>query len=409
MRSFVVILAALCALSRAWAGSDAWTSLPSPNANSSGIINALAGHPTSAQTRYAATQAGIYVSHNGGLSWQLSNSGIAPTPAGYFGVGSIAVTAQSIYITPNFLQKSTDGGSSWARTGWVSENPQALVLAVDSKNAAVVYAGSNQGVYKSSDGAVTWKYLAGNSPVYALALDPSNPSILFRAVGSGIYRTLDGGLTWSQVSTRLTSVRTLVVDPKSSATVYAGTNGSGVYKSSDGGTTWNPINHCIGSCAPLTLDAVWVTSVVVDSGSSSLVYLGTGSGLYKSVDGGANWTQANNGPISVTTMMLDPLTPNTVIAAYGAKLYSYTFPATSLPTNDWDRIFNWAQAAYPQYFAPAAATQLVSGYQARYYSTTQTYLGALNGNVYVYGTIFGGLLFVGTTADLLPLAAAAGY
>lgn len=405
MRSFVVLLAALCALSHAWAGSDAWTSLPSPNANSSAMINALAAHPTNAQTRYAATQAGVYVSRNGGLSWQLSNSGIVPTPAGYFDVGSIAVTAQSIYITPNFLQKSTDGGSSWVRTGWVSENPQALVLAVDPKNATVVYAGSNQGVYKSSDGAVTWKYLTGASPVYALALDPSNPQVLFRAVSAGIYRTLDGGLSWSQVSSKLTSVRTIVVDPNSSAIVYAGTSGSGVYKSIDGGASWNPINRCIGRCAPLTLDGGWVNSIVVDSGRSSLVYLGTLSGLYKSVDGGANWTQANNGPIGVTTMMLDPLTPNTVIAAYEAKLYSYTFTTTS----DWDRIFNWAQAAYPQYFAPAAATQLISGYQARYYSATQTYLGALNGNVYVYGAIFGGLLFVGTTADLLPLAAVAGY
>ena len=394
------ILAAGLTAWTAHAGVGAWTSLPGPG-NAAGIVNVIAGHPTDATRRYLATQGGMYVSHDAGGTWQLSNSGIAPTPAGYYGVTDMAVTASLVYITPWFLQKSTNRGSAWVRTGWVTENPQALVLAVDPRNETTVYAGANQGVYKSSDAGATWKYLAGNSPVSALAVDPGNPSVLFRGVSSGIYRTQDGGLTWTQVNSQL-SVHTFAFGSADSQTIYAGTNGSGVWKSTDGGSTWKASNRCTAPCSPTTLDNLFVTRIIVAGGT---VYLGSSNGLYKSVDGGANWTQANNGPIGVTSMMLDPLKADTIIASYGNKLYTYTFPGAA----DWDRIFNWAEATYPQFFPGHVTTQAIAPYQARYYAGTNTYLGALDGKLYVYGPAFGGLLYAGTTAQLLPLAAAAGY
>lgn len=401
MRALIAACAACFALAPAWAGVGAWTLLPSPAG--SGAINVIAADPNNAAVRYAATQGGMYVSHNGGASWLASSTGIAKTPAGYLSVSDLAVAGGMLYITPYYLQKSTDGGSTWQRTGWVTENPQALVLAVDLRAAGTVYAGSNRGVYKSSDAGATWTYLAGNLPVYALAVDPGNPSVLLRAVSSGIYRSVDSGVNWTQVNSQL-SVRTFTFDPGNPRTVYAGTTGAGVWKSSDGGVSWSAINRCVpqGRCAPTTLDGEFVRRIIV---AGSTVYLGSLNGLYKSVDGGASWTQANNGPIGVDTMMLDPLNRDTVIGAYGDKLYSYTYPGA----NDWDRIFDWAEASFPQFFPGHAATQAVSGYQARYYAATNTYLGALDGRVYVYGPAFGGLLYAGTTAELLALAAAAGY
>jgi photosystem II stability/assembly factor-like uncharacterized protein len=394
------VLTAVFAAVPAGAGVGAWTSLPGPG-DAAGIVNVIAGHPTDATLRYLATQGGMYVSRNAGGTWQLSNSGIAPTPAGYHGVTDLAVTASLVYITPYYLQKSTNGGSAWVRTGWVTENPGAAVLAVDLHNETTVYAGSNRGVYKSSDGGATWIYLAGNSQVYALAIDPGNPSVLFRGVASGIYRTQDGGSNWTQVNSQL-SVHTFAFGSADSQTVYAGTNGSGIWRSTDGGSTWKVSSRCTGGCTSASLQNLWVTKIIV---AGSTVYAGSSYGLFRSLDGGETWSAANNGPIGVTSMMLDPLNADTIIASYGNKLFTYTFPTAS----DWDRIFDWAEATYPQFFPGHVATQAIAGYQARYYAGTSTYLGALDGKLYVHGPAFGGLLYVGTTAQLLPVAAAAGY
>lgn len=409
MKKLIVVAAiALAAALPAAAGIGAWTALPSPGPSSGTLIYTIAGHPANPLLRYAGTQAGVYISRDGGLSWAASNHGIAPTPAGYVGINDLAVTASTIYIAPQYLQKSIDGGSTWLRTGWVSENPQALVLATDPHNAAVVYAGSNSGVYKSSDSAASWKYLSGTLPVTALAVDPQNPAVVLRAVASGIVRSIDAGANWTQVNSTLTSVKTIAFDPRHPGIVYAGTTGAGVHRSSDGGISWAAVNRCLpqGRCAPLTLDAASVRSIAFDAGNPAVVYLGATEGLYKSIDGGASWTQANNGPIGVSAMMLDPLRADTLIAAWGGKLYSYTFATLS----DSDRIFNWAEATYPQVFAPAgAATQTISGYKARHYAATGSYLGSSGGNVYVYGAAFGGLVLVGTSEALLQMAAAAGY
>jgi len=243
-----------------------------------------------------------------------------------------------------------------------------------------------------------------------VAVDPNNPNTVFRSVETGIFRSLDGGLNWSQVSSTLTSVKRIVVDPNNGMTVYVGTNASGVYKSVDGGSTFSAINSCLPNrCVPPNLNTAWVNSIIVEQGKPAVVYLGATEGLYKSTDGGANWSQANMGALGITTMMLDPLNPDTLIAAWGNKLYSYTF-ATEV-ASDWERLFNWAQATYPQYFYPPCAncTQSIEGLRARYYAGTANYVWTIGNEVYVYGAAFGGLLRVGLLSEFMPAVIAAGF
>lgn len=61
-----------------------------------------------------------------------------------------------------------------------------------------------------------------------------------------------------------------------------------------------------------------------------------------------------------------------------------------------NRLFDWAEQTYSQYFTPPnQATFELDGYTARYYPNTNNYLGVKEGQVYVYGDVFGGLLNVG--------------
>ncbi|MFA7242579.1 MAG: sialidase family protein [Sulfuricellaceae bacterium] len=337
MRKYILGSAILFAVAPAWAGMGAWSALTSPTQKGGNVIvYKLARHPTNPLIRYAATQNGMYKSTDGGASWQTANTGITPSPAGYVGVNDMAIdpqNPQNIYIAPYYLQKSVDGGNTWSRTGWVTENPQAYMLAIDPKTPGTLYAGSNHGIYKSTDGAATWKYMTGTKVAYALTIDPNNPSVLYEAVSSGLFKSSDGGASLVSINANLTSVKTIAVDPKNSANIYVGTFGSGVYKSSDGGATWNAANQCypVNGYA-ISLNNATVEAFAFDAADSSIIYLGAGDGIYKSVDGGAHWTQANNGPMNgASTLMLDPNDPATVIAGNNNGIFSYTFPATATP------------------------------------------------------------------------------
>jgi len=82
-------------------------------------------------------------------------------------------------------------------------------------------------------------------------------------------------------------------------------------------------------------------------------------------------------------------------------------PNLSIADNisDSEKLFNFAEQNYSQYFSPMGAkTSPLEDYLVRYYSETDTYLGTRDGDVYVYGTIFGGLLKVGKISDFIDIS-----
>lgn len=404
----------LASASLALAGNNAWTELPSPSVNGNKVIvYKLVNHPTSGSIRWAATSSGVFKSGNGGTSWSISNTGITPSPAGYYFINDMVVdpnNGSTLYITPSFQQKSTDGGTTWSRTGWNTENPQALLLAIDPLNPNTLWTAANRGIYKTTDGGVNWSYVTGTIGSSALTIDPSNPSVLYRAVsGSGIYKTSNGGISWDTVNTGLGSLHvvSVAVDPKNSSVVYAGTSGSGVFKSTNGGGSWASAN--VGypkNGNAVSLNNAWVYTFLIDPSNSATVHIGTGNGIYRSDDAGAHWTEANNGPISnVVTLVLDPANANTVIGGNVNGVWGYTYASPS----DADRVFNWAESLLGAYFPPGPTSQTTSGITLRYYPSTGNYLGTLNGELYVYGTVFGGLKDVGPLAVFRDAAVAAGF
>ncbi|MDR4515650.1 DUF3465 domain-containing protein [Nitrosomonas sp.] len=71
-----------------------------------------------------------------------------------------------------------------------------------------------------------------------------------------------------------------------------------------------------------------------------------------------------------------------------------------------NKLFNFAEAAYPNYFDPAGVeTTTLDEYLVRYYPSTDTYIGTKDGGVYVYGNVFGGLLKAGVITDFIELEA----
>jgi hypothetical protein len=89
------------------------------------------------------------------------------------------------------------------------------------------------------DGAATWSAVnfdlpsdsAGNVIITSLVIAPQNSNLLYATTNKGVFKTTDGGASWTAVNSGLTtlSVRFLAFDPKNTSTVYAGTNGGGIF------------------------------------------------------------------------------------------------------------------------------------------------------------------------------------
>jgi hypothetical protein len=95
-----------------------------------------------------------------------------------------------------------------------------------------------------------------------------------------------------------------------------------------------------------------------------------------------------------------------------AAAVAQVVPGSTAATHvDDDRVFNYLEATYPQYVAPSGFRSAVgSGYYYRYYASTQSYVGTMNGNVYyLVPAINNQINLLGSLSDWLAQAAAAGY
>ena len=237
--------------------------------------------------------------------------------------------------------KSDDYGRTW-KPIFDREPTQSIgAIAVAPSDPKIIYVASGEGlqrpdlsvgdgIYKSTDAGKTWVHLGlrDGQQIPALDVDPRNPDRLFAAVlghpygpnrQRGIFRSTDGGQTWQKVlyKNENTGGSDVVIDPSNPEIVYAalwearqgpwednnsygGTEG-GLFKSTDGGTTWRQltkglpahlvqINVAIAPSNPNRLYATLATSPGGDYES------GTGLGIYRSDDAGANWYRATTDP-----------------------------------------------------------------------------------------------------------------
>ncbi len=317
-----------------------------------GIVVAIAIDPASPATLYAGTiGGGVFKSTDGGQSWTAVN----------FGLTSRIVTSLAIDPTrPNTLYagtigggvfKSIDGGQSWtaANSGlpvisFPSIPPIVSALAIDPSSPDTIYAGvfgtSTDGVFKSTDGGASWtNSVLFNTPVLAMVIDPSDPAILYAGTGDGIFKSTNGGQSWTAVNSGLTAVDviedlpaaivlTLAIDPSNSTTLYAGTLANGVFKSTNGGQNWTAASSGLPAVALFGIPGILpvVTSLAIDPSNPATVYAGVTAGeltdgVFKSTDGGQSWTAVNFDltPTSVFALVLDPASPATIYAGTFGK------------------------------------------------------------------------------------------
>ena len=190
--------------------------------------------------------------------------------------GSVA-RPQEYYMgtTGGGVFKTTDGGENWQPVTDRYFGGTIGAIAVSESNPDVVYVGGGEypirgntshgdGVYKTTDAGRTWTYvgLVETRHISKIRIHPRNPDIAYVAAlgpvfgpspSRGIYKTTDGGRNWNRILFRndSTGAIDLSMDPSDPETLYAGLwtawrkpwmmvsggSGSGIFKSTDGGRT----------------------------------------------------------------------------------------------------------------------------------------------------------------------------
>jgi uncharacterized protein (TIGR03437 family) len=228
-------------------GGSTW--IAPPNAGLSTLSAAIAVDAGSADTVYAATAQGLYISTDGAFSWSLSSLGTV-TAVNVVSHPAVPGTVFVMTQNPPFLSRSTDSGRTWTPLNIAPPNqpafPRALVF--DSTNPQNLILGQSlSGLLKSTDGGDTWAPLAGQNiqNTQSLAIDPANPAVLYAVSvipgsGSGaVLKSSDGGQTFAVVLSGLTNFgNSIYPDPRHPGTVYVA-GPTGFYSTMDAGQSWS--------------------------------------------------------------------------------------------------------------------------------------------------------------------------
>ncbi len=235
-----------------------------------GRINAIAFDPFDANIIYVGSPGGgFWKSIDGGSNWQTFTDNLP-----VIGVSSIAVNPQ---------------------------DPDIIYIATGDANGSDTY---SIGVMKSLDAGVTWNTtglsynVSDGKKVNKIIINPNHPDSLFAATNANLMLSTDGGTSWS-TSGPLGRWRDIEFKPNNSNIIFAArqsNGGSNVYRSMDGGQNWYIVNNGVSSTGK------YRPLIAVTPANPNVVYALYSSadhgfhGIYKSIDGGSNWSLQSNSP-----------------------------------------------------------------------------------------------------------------
>ena len=215
-------------------------------------------------------------------------------------------------------------------------NGRVNCIAFDPVDPDIIWVGApSGGLWKSEDGGSNWQTNTDDLPVIGvshIAIDPNNNQKMYIVTGDadatdtysiGILKSIDGGISWDTTGLSYTvaqeqTVNKVLINPNFSDSLYAITN-SNILISSDGGNSWTTKGG-VGRWRDIEFkpnNPNIIYAVKQNSGNSN---------VYRSVDGGDNWSVIDNGVVSGRHRPLIAVTadnPEVIYALYSASDYSF--------------------------------------------------------------------------------------
>ena len=264
---------------------------------------AIAIDPANSQKIIVGSVGGLYTSEDGGRSWNKADGALQAMSPCVLSVAIDPSNPDMIYAGTlgNDLLKSSDGGKSWNPVQVTPETKTVASIAVHPFDSNVIYAGTTNAVFKTTDAGATWKKLEQKPEIAeSLAVDQVNPDNVYMGTSKGLYKSTDGGKTWMGIGDEVFGgglVRAVAVSPSDSNAVYAATP-KGVFGSPDRGASWQNLSEGVG-----IKDAM---ALAFDPLDSSVIWTATASGLYKTaVAKGASSATAAAAPAPAPTVPVE--------------------------------------------------------------------------------------------------------
>jgi photosystem II stability/assembly factor-like uncharacterized protein len=244
-------------------------------------------------------------------------------------IAAVALTLLMFSLAYSQIDPASLSGLEWRSIGPAATGGRIADLAVVQSpgQADVLYvATTTGGVFKSVNAGISFTPVFDHAGAMmstgAIAVAPSNPTIVWVGTGEadnrqssswgdGVYKSLDSGSTWRKVGLADTRhIGKIVIHPADPNTVYVAAVGHlwgsnpdrGVFKTTDGGKTWKKILYKDENTGAIDL--------VMDPRNPDVLYAamyqhqrkgwgynggGPGSGIFRTMDGGATWTELKNG------------------------------------------------------------------------------------------------------------------
>jgi len=251
----------------------------------------LSSHRHNPGTLATAGSVGIYITDDAGATWKMAR------PGNTTAVAHAPDNPSRLYAAAGYegTVRSLDSGSTWDVLTDSTGGSYETAVATHRLGGRRLYVGTQgSSLFFSNDYGDTWNQVATAQNLYINCIepDPFNDSRVFVGSTSGVFKSTDGGLTWTSSSLTDQSIYSLATDPSAQDVIYAGTADGSIYKSTNGGGIWTSLSA--------GLPGTRVRALVVDPANSAHVYAGlygygVGNGVYRSTDGGQNWAAYNSG------------------------------------------------------------------------------------------------------------------
>ena len=240
--------------------------------------------PKRPSTVYGVWETGFFLpqfmrSLDSGRTWQQINSNFPPSGflLSILSLTVDPVNTSTLYADTNVgLFKMTDGGNWVERDkGLFNETGFLTFLSVDPRNPARLLGAAGSKLFMSNNGGKKWVPTSlGDALIFWATFDLATPNVY--ASGEGLFKSTDDGDSWREIETDLPDIGKIVLDPANPTVLYT-TSWTGTFKSTDGGSHWSAINNGLRTGAALSISAI--ESITIDPRNTATLYAaGAGSG-----------------------------------------------------------------------------------------------------------------------------------